>query len=276
MLQEASEPEWLSSGIRISQAEFHLGDSNRLPVLYIFGTVEEECFSVQVEQTFSSLSTGFAVPDRENAVLPVPGASREVDRALASSRHISTGGGMYILARRVSGGNPHPFAKLESVMDFIRDSVTVSRIPSGKFLYHGLAGSARMNRCGDSPAVSAFLAALSRCIGIPSFVCGGYTQPNSGGEPVFHCINMIMPSGGCWIPVDVLSSSSEDLFSGNAVPVPDMFTMTSLEDSLYPPKSSWPVFLPGCLPEAEVRTGEGQWWAVSLQDIRNSTELVLQ
>ncbi len=283
-LQEASIPEWQIFGIDVLKLEINLEDSGRLPVFYISGTAaqrESDNIVIQISQEFTVYPVESMTISSDDIVLPVPGVSAEIDLALAISRWIDPTGDMFIQARHISGSSPDPFVKVESIVRYISDSMRICEVPTGLYMYEGLSRSVSRNGCGDTAGISAYFAAACRALGIPARVCGGYSC--SGGDPVFHCRNEFMVSNGIWTPVDIAFHSVEMGGNGNfftlsyssmgGCDAARVYTLPSLEDTLFPAKQSWPVAFRGSLPEAELRSADGLWKAVPAAEIMAGTDL---
>lgn len=124
----------------------------------------------------------------------------------------------------------------------------------------------------------------SEALGIPARVCGGYSY--SGGDPVFHCRNEFMVSDGIWTPVNIAFHSVDIGANGSFLTLSyssmggcdaaRVYTLPSLEDTLFPAKQSWPVVFPGSLPEAEFRSADGFWNALSLAKVTAGTDMDIQ
>ncbi len=283
-LQEAELPDWQIFGIDVSKLEIHLDDPGRLPVFYISGVVRESEFIIQISQEFTVYPVESMTINSDDIVLPVPGTSSEIDLALAISRWIDPTGEMFIQARRISGSSPDPLVKVESIVRYITDSLRICEVPTGLYMYEGLSRSVSRNGCGDTAGISAYFAAACRALGIPARVCGGYSC--SGGDPVFHCRNEFMVSDGIWTPVDIAfhsvdmgangSSLTLSYYSMGGCDAARVYTLPSLEDTLFPAKQSWPVAFPGSIPEAESRSVGGFWEALSLAKVAAGTDLDIQ
>ncbi|MCD4847885.1 MAG: transglutaminase-like domain-containing protein [Candidatus Aegiribacteria sp.] len=286
-LQEASIPDWQIFGIDVLKLEINLEDPGRLPVLYISGTAvlqESDHIIIQISQEFTVYPMESMTIDSDNIVLPVPGVSTEIDLALADSRWIDPTGEMFIHARHISGTSPDPLAKVESIVRYITDSLRICEVPTGLYIYEGLSRSVSRNKCGDTAGISAFFAAACRALGIPTRVCGGYSC--SDGDPVFHCRNEFMVSDGIWTSVDIAFHTVDLCTNGNSLTfsyssmggcdAARVYTLPSLEDTLFPAKQSWPVAFPGSLPEAELRSAGGFWTSLSVAEVTSGTDLDIQ
>ena len=100
---------------------------------------------------------------------------------------------------------------------------------------------------------------------------------------MFHCRNEFMVSDGIWTPVDIAFHSVDMGANGSSLTLSysslggcdaaRVYTLPSLEDTLFPAKQSWPVAFPGSLPEAEMRSAGGFWKALSLAEVATGTDL---
>ncbi len=280
-LQEASIPDWQISGIDVTEIEINLDYPGRLPVFYISGISNGSELIIQISQEFTVFPVESMTIDSDDIVLPVPGASEEIELALAISQWIDPTGEMFIQARRMSGRSPDPLGKVESILRYITDSLRICEVPTGLYMYEGLSRSVSRNGCGDTAGISAYFAAACRALGIPARVCGGYSC--SGDDPVFHCRNEFMVSDGIWTPLDIAfhavgmgTNGSFLVLSHSSMSGCDaarVYTLPSLEDTLFPAKQSWTVAFPGSLPEAEVRSAGGFWKALSLAEVAAGTDL---
>lgn len=276
--QDAGQPSWDASGLRIIESLVSEGD-DVLPVLYIMGVVSsEEGISAVTEQSFTIGAVTVPSPDPLSVVLPVPGSSPYVDRNLASTDWIDASAQAFITAREVTGSEPNPVYKVDSVMLFLLDSFRVCQVPVGPVLIEGLSRSAGRTHIGDSSGISALFAALCRALGVPARVVAGYIDTPSG--PVYHCFTELMFEPGTWVGIDLVLADVELDFADSRLPSVTapmnwnlrlVRTCESIEDTLSPGKHSWPVTLPGSLPEAETRDPAGRWEAVPLVNILEGT-----
>ena len=273
--QDPDEPTWEIDGINTIETSVIESREGILPCLFIEGTISgDDGFVIGMEQGFSLRSSPASPVDPSSVVLPVPGSSPEVDRNLASTQWVDASSHAFITAREAAGSEPNPVYKADSVLLYVLGSVRMCQVPAGPVIAEGLSRATRRMGCGDSAGVSALLAALCRALGIPARVGAGLLDSPSGA--VYTCFTELMFESETWIHVDpVLMDLGMDYLDSrlpslaDPIPggVPMVRTCVSIEDTLSPSKDSWTVTLPGSIPEVEVRSQDGYWRAVPLDQV---------
>lgn len=176
----------------------------------IYFEVESDEAARGIEYTFSFTSSDAYYNLKPERIEPFDASDVRFARYLGSEKHITVSGEVRELARSIVGEENNPYLQAWRLYEWMTENIEFNLIPHQ--LIEDESAYVLKTRKGDCGAQAIFFATLSRALGIPAKVSGGW-QMGEGFRLNHLWTQIYLPPYG-WVPVDVEEARCQMVSSG--------------------------------------------------------------